>query len=287
MPLTSSAAAGVTQTPGRPRAAGRCGRGSCPLLGVLPFGLLRPVFLVSRRHSSSSAPSSTRTGRRPCPTSPRSARTSSGTPTCAPWSLGGDGGARRRVRRPARLRRRDRRPDGVLRRVVTAACGVLAQFGGVMLAFAFIATVGFQGLRHRLLASSSTSTSTGVAGCSPAARPDPRLHLLPDPAHGHRLPARARRAAAAVARGRATLGGRRGTSGATSAPAAVAGLPRRRCSCSSPTPSPPTRRRRRSSARASPIVPLKIRGDHQRGDPRRQNLGKSPSPWAWSSSSGS
>jgi len=37
-------------------------------------------------------------------------------------------------------------PDGALRRVVTAACGVLAQFGGVMLAFAFIATVGFQGL---------------------------------------------------------------------------------------------------------------------------------------------
>lgn len=38
------------------------------------------------------------------------------------------------------------RPDGVLRRVVTAACGVLAQFGGVTLAFAFIATVGYQGL---------------------------------------------------------------------------------------------------------------------------------------------
>lgn len=38
------------------------------------------------------------------------------------------------------------REDGALRRVVTAACGVLAQFGGVMLAFAFIATVGFQGL---------------------------------------------------------------------------------------------------------------------------------------------
>ncbi len=38
------------------------------------------------------------------------------------------------------------RPDGWLRQAVTAACGVLAQFGGVMLAFAFIATVGFQGL---------------------------------------------------------------------------------------------------------------------------------------------
>jgi putative spermidine/putrescine transport system permease protein len=38
------------------------------------------------------------------------------------------------------------RPDGVLRRVVTSTCGVLAQFGGVTLAFAFLATVGFQGL---------------------------------------------------------------------------------------------------------------------------------------------
>jgi putative spermidine/putrescine transport system permease protein len=37
------------------------------------------------------------------------------------------------------------RPDGTLRRVVTAACGVLAQFGGVTLAFAFIATIGLSG----------------------------------------------------------------------------------------------------------------------------------------------
>jgi putative spermidine/putrescine transport system permease protein len=36
-------------------------------------------------------------------------------------------------------------PDGVLRRVVTAASGVLAQFGGVTLAFAFIATLGLSG----------------------------------------------------------------------------------------------------------------------------------------------
>ncbi|GAA1214712.1 ABC transporter permease subunit [Kitasatospora nipponensis] len=38
------------------------------------------------------------------------------------------------------------RPDGVLRRVVTSACGVLAQFGGVTLAFAFLATFGLTGL---------------------------------------------------------------------------------------------------------------------------------------------
>lgn len=37
------------------------------------------------------------------------------------------------------------RPNGVLRRAVTAAAGVLAQFGGVMLAFAFLATIGLSG----------------------------------------------------------------------------------------------------------------------------------------------
>ncbi|WP_238384482.1 ABC transporter permease [Segeticoccus rhizosphaerae] len=37
------------------------------------------------------------------------------------------------------------KPDGAVRRAVTSACGVLAQFGGVMLAFAFIATLGFSG----------------------------------------------------------------------------------------------------------------------------------------------
>ena len=47
------------------------------------------------------------------------------------------------------------RPDGLTRRVVTSACGVLAQFGGVTLAFAFIATLGLSGfvtvfLRDRL-----------------------------------------------------------------------------------------------------------------------------------------
>ena len=36
-------------------------------------------------------------------------------------------------------------PDGVIRRVVTSACGVLSQFGGVTLAFAFIATIGGAG----------------------------------------------------------------------------------------------------------------------------------------------
>jgi putative spermidine/putrescine transport system permease protein len=43
------------------------------------------------------------------------------------------------------------RPDGLLRRAVTSVCGVFAQFGGVMLAFAFIATVGPEGLLTLLL----------------------------------------------------------------------------------------------------------------------------------------
>jgi putative spermidine/putrescine transport system permease protein len=38
------------------------------------------------------------------------------------------------------------RRDGMLRRVVLAGSGTLAQFGGVMLAFAFLATFGFNGL---------------------------------------------------------------------------------------------------------------------------------------------
>jgi putative spermidine/putrescine transport system permease protein len=43
------------------------------------------------------------------------------------------------------------RPDGILRRVVVAASGVLAQFGGVMLTFAFLATFGLNGLVTLLL----------------------------------------------------------------------------------------------------------------------------------------
>jgi putative spermidine/putrescine transport system permease protein len=43
------------------------------------------------------------------------------------------------------------KPDGLLRRTVTSVCGVFAQFGGVMLAFAFIATVGPEGLLTLLL----------------------------------------------------------------------------------------------------------------------------------------
>jgi putative spermidine/putrescine transport system permease protein len=37
------------------------------------------------------------------------------------------------------------REGGLVRRLVTSLCGVLAQFGGVTLAFAFMATVGYEG----------------------------------------------------------------------------------------------------------------------------------------------
>ena len=45
------------------------------------------------------------------------------------------------------------KPTSILRRVVLAVCGVLAQFGGVTLAFAFIATVGFSGVLTEALRS--------------------------------------------------------------------------------------------------------------------------------------
>jgi putative spermidine/putrescine transport system permease protein len=43
------------------------------------------------------------------------------------------------------------KPDGALRQIVIAASGVLAQFGGVMLAFAFLAAFGFNGLATMFL----------------------------------------------------------------------------------------------------------------------------------------
>ena len=93
-------------------------------------------------------------------------------------------------------------PQGVLRRALVAASGVLAQFGGVMLTFAFLATYGYTGL--------VTLAVAHLFGLNPysighldlhhvwARR---RLHLLPDPTDGAHLPAGARQPAAAVAGG--------------------------------------------------------------------------------------
>ena len=46
-------------------------------------------------------------------------------------------------------------PTSLFRRAVTSAAGVLAQFGGVTLAFAFIATLGFSGILTELLRSAA------------------------------------------------------------------------------------------------------------------------------------
>jgi putative spermidine/putrescine transport system permease protein len=53
------------------------------------------------------------------------------------------------------------RPGSFSRRVVTAACSVLAQFGGVMLAFAFIATVGVNGMVNNMLSDWFGLATTG------------------------------------------------------------------------------------------------------------------------------
>lgn len=52
-------------------------------------------------------------------------------------------------------------PTSLMRRSVTAVCGVLAQFGGVTLAFAWMATLGFGGLLTNLLADAFGSDAAG------------------------------------------------------------------------------------------------------------------------------
>ncbi|GAB2445434.1 ABC transporter permease subunit [Nocardioides hungaricus] len=52
-------------------------------------------------------------------------------------------------------------PRSLLRRAVVAVCGVLAQFGGVTLAFAWMATLGFNGLVTNLMADLLGTDDTG------------------------------------------------------------------------------------------------------------------------------
>ena len=52
-------------------------------------------------------------------------------------------------------------PTSLLRRSISAICGVLAQFGGVTLAFAWLATLGFNGLLTNLLADVLGTSGTG------------------------------------------------------------------------------------------------------------------------------
>ena len=92
-------------------------------------------------------------------------------------------------------------PNGQLRQVVVAASGVLAQFGGVMLAFAFLAT--FAGHRPRDPVLQERPQRPGPLRLDLAVRADRprrRLRLLPDPADGDRVPALARRPPPGVVR---------------------------------------------------------------------------------------
>ncbi len=54
------------------------------------------------------------------------------------------------------------RPDGMLKRFITSLCGVLAQFGGVALAFAFMATFSIQGFLTVWLNSLGMDTGSSI-----------------------------------------------------------------------------------------------------------------------------
>ncbi len=54
------------------------------------------------------------------------------------------------------------RPDGVLKRFVTSLCGVLAQFGGVALAFAFMASFGMTGYLNVWLVKAGVNTNSAL-----------------------------------------------------------------------------------------------------------------------------
>ena len=101
----------------------------------------------------------------------------------------------RRDPRRARLLRAARRCSRTASsaRSIDSASSVLAQFGGVMLAFAFIATIGTQGTRHDVAhqgqLTGSTSTPTAPLLYTVPGPADP-LRLLPGAAHGPDVHAR-------------------------------------------------------------------------------------------------
>ena len=76
------------------------------------------------------------------------------------------------------------KPNGLLRRMISAISSVLAQFGGVMLAFAFIATIGINGVGTMLI-KQLTGYVVNPNWLSFAAGPDHHLLLLPDSADDH------------------------------------------------------------------------------------------------------
>ena len=90
-------------------------------------------------------------------------------------------------------------PTSMVRRAVISLCSVLAQFGGVALAFAFLATVGLNGVLTLWVQQALGWNLAALRLAVQPDRTDPGLHLLPDPAHGDRLRARARRPARPMA----------------------------------------------------------------------------------------
>ena len=105
-----------------------------------------------------------------------------------------------------------------LRRIVSTASGVFANFGGVPLAFLFIATLGTTGLVTDWLKALGFDPWSHGFDLYTFARGGHRLHLLPAPAHGAGHHAGARGAAPGLAGGGIGAGRpRAGSTGATSA----------------------------------------------------------------------
>ena len=90
------------------------------------------------------------------------------------------------------------KPNGLLRRMVSAISSVLAQFGGVMLAFAFIATIGINGVGTMLIRQ-LTGLTVNPNWLSSPAWPNHGLLLLPDSVDDYHLPACGRFDSSAVA----------------------------------------------------------------------------------------
>ena len=66
-----------------------------------------------------------------------------------------------------------------MHRAVIAGCGVLAQFGGVMLAFAFLATFGFTGVLTLFLAAPLLTACAGDSQAAVAAPAGPPVFPVP------------------------------------------------------------------------------------------------------------
>ena len=185
-----------------------------------------------RPESSSGTRSRTRPAPSPFPESRRSAARRCAATSSARSSWRASHGGRGRARRDPRLRGCAGPADGNMCRLYLSGSGVLAQFGGVTLAFAFLATIG---------PTTAATCSRRLVLLLPLGHLA-HLHLLPDPAHGAGLPARHRRAQDSVARGRReSRAARLAVLAAHWRPAALRRFSVRRCCCS-PTGCPLTRR---------------------------------------------